>query len=416
MENLQKIYDLNIDNILGGNIDYLKNFRQELIKDFNLDNKYLKSNESTKYIDQNFLKKLNFKYTNVNTKYQYLTDHTLNSSINVKNGSNYILTNFQNKKAIIEPLSSDFDSLINRLEKNKNQFRNDYIANFNSILLNSGFYFTLNENNNYKISLIHSNDEPNTTVYAKNIFNIKKNSKLILIENFINKVPSNLNIINYFELEEGSEVTHLVIQNNTNGTNLQFTTHSNCHQFAKFNQLIFNCSDTSGRNHHYVTLNGENSEANLKGIFFAKDKQIIDNKTEISHINPNCISNQVYKGILTDSAKASYLSKTFVDRLAQKTDGYQLSKGILLSDDAYFHSKPELKIYADDVKCSHGSTIGPFDKEEIFYLRSRGLAENTAKSLLIKSFYRDLLSAINEKPFLNKVDEIVDSWLLQKIH
>ena len=90
---------------------------------------------------------------------------------------------------------------------------------------------------------------------------------------------------------------------------------------------------------------------------------------------------------MTDKAKASYLSKTFVDQKAQKTEGYQLSKAILLSDDSYFFSKPELRIYADDVKCSHGSTIGPFDDDMLFYLRTRGINLDKAKSFLIKSFF-----------------------------
>ena len=89
----------------------------------------------------------------------------------------------------------------------------------------------------------------------------------------------------------------------------------------------------------------------------------------INHNFPYCNSLQKYKGILTDKAKASYLSKTFVDKKAQKTEAYQLSKGILLSESSYFHSKPELKIFADDVKCSHGSTIGPVDESALFYLR-----------------------------------------------
>ena len=104
----------------------------------------------------------------------------------------------------------------------------------------------------------------------------------------------------------------------------------------------------------------------------AGNDQIIDNKTQVNHNFPNCKSSQRYKGVLTDQSQASYLSKTFVDKLAQKTEAYQLSKGILLSDNSYFHSKPELKIFADDVKCSHGSTIGPMDRDLLFYLRSRG--------------------------------------------
>ena len=239
---------------------------------------------------------------------------------------------------------------------------------------------------------------------------------MLLIEKFINKTPSNSNIINFFELEEGSEVLHLVIQNNSNESNIQFTSNAACHKNSVFNQLIFNSGDVSLRNHHYANLIGEHSEANLKGIFFAGKKQIIDNKTNINHLIHSCTSNQIYKGVLTDNAKASYLSKTFVDKQAQKTDGYQLSKGILLSEDAYFHSKPELKIFADDVKCSHGSTIGPFNDEEIFYLRTRGINNKDAKSLLVKAFCQDLLSKIKDVSYSNEANTLIDEWLLSHVN
>ena len=409
MENIQNIYDTNIKSILGGNLDYFRNYREEIIKNFALDSQLIQDNESTKHIDRNVLNNLNFKINNSSLHYKHLNEDKLDSSIIVKNGIDYSFINLDNQNVIINPLNCDFDLLMHKLEKNKDLFKDDYIVNLNSIFLNSGFDFTLKENTNLRTIISHENDQLDSTIYAKNFLNIKKNSKLLLIEKFINKTPSNSNIINFFELEEGSEVIHLVIQNNSNESNIQFTSHATCHKNSVFNQLIFNSGDVSLRNHHYANLIGEHSEANLIGIFFAGKKQIID-------LNHSCVSNQIYKGILTDNAKASYLSKTFVDKQAQKTDGYQLSKGILLSEDAYFHSKPELKIFADDVKCSHGSTIGPFDNEEIFYLRSRGINQKDAKSLLLKAFCQDLLSSIKEAPYLKETNTLVDKWLLKHVN
>jgi Fe-S cluster assembly protein SufD len=415
MENIQNIYDTNIKSILGGNLDYFRNYRQEIIKNFALNSQLVKDNESTKHIDRNVLNNLNFKINNSSLHYKHLNEDKLDSSIIVKNGIDYSFINLNNQNVIINPLNCDFDLLMHKLEKNKDLLKDDYIVNLNSIFLNSGFDFTLKENSNLRTIISHQNDQPDSTVYAKNFLNIKKNSKLLLIEKFVNQTSSNSNIINYFELEEGSEVLHLVIQNNSNESNIQFTSHTTCHKNSVFNQLVFNSGDVSLRNHHYVNLIGEHSEANLKGIFFAGKKQIIDNKTNVSHLNHSCSSNQIYKGVLTDNAKASYLSKTYVDKQAQKTDGYQLSKGILLSEDAYFHSKPELKIFADNVKCSHGSTIGPFDNEEIFYLRTRGINNKDAKSLLIKAFSQDLLSKINDVSYLSEADTLIDEWLMSNI-
>ena len=175
--------------------------------------------------------------------------------------------------------------------------------------------------------------------------------------------------------------------------------------------MVFNTSKGSIRNHHYANLLGDNANAKLEGVFFGCGHQIVDNKTVANHHKPLCTSDQKYKGILTDKAKASYLSKTFVDQEAQKTEAYQLSKGILLSENCYFHSKPELKIFADDVKCSHGSTIGPFNQDLLFYFRSRGIPENTATSLLISSFFSDILSNTNENFYLSLVQKSTNDWL-----
>ena len=187
MESLQKIYGSNIEHILGANLDYLQNFRQDLIKNFNLDSKLIQNNESTKHIDRNVLNNLNFKMGSSSLNYQHLTNERLYSSIVVKNGLDYSFINLDKKKVIINPLSSVLDLLINKLEKNKNLFKDDYIVNLNSILLNSGFDFTLNEHTNLKTIVLHENNQLNSTIFSKNFLTIKKNSKLLIVEKFMNK-------------------------------------------------------------------------------------------------------------------------------------------------------------------------------------------------------------------------------------
>tara|TARA_Y100000590_G_C15700413_1_gene1006553 strand:+ start:667 stop:1914 length:1248 start_codon:yes stop_codon:yes gene_type:complete len=411
MDNIRKVYENNTNKILGEDRDYFKSFRESLLNNINLDKSIIKNNESIKFLDPNIFNNLSYKIDDYKHKSSYLNNDEIESSIIIKNGLDFDLVNINREKIFFNLLYSDINLLIDNIEKSKDKFHDDYVEKINSIFLNSGFNFTLKENNNSKIFLIHKNDKSNETFYTKNFFNIQKNSKLILIEKFNDEIPSNSNIINFFNLEEGSELIHLVIQNNCKDSSLQFTSYSNCEKDSKLNQLIFNCNDSSSRNHHYVSLIGESSQANLKGLFFGKNNQIIDNKTVINHLNLASSSNQTYKGILTDKSSASYLSKTFVDKIAQKTDGYQLSKGILLSNDAIFFSKPELKIYADDVKCSHGSTIGPFNKDEIFYLQSRGLSEKKARTLLIGSFCQDFIKSSYEGVYIDEVKKIIDNWL-----
>ena len=293
----------------------------------------------------------------------------------------------------------------------QNYFYDDYVLNLNSLMLNSGYEINIGNKQEVTILIANNLTEEMLTLFQKNIISCSQDSKVTIIEEFAVNQKSNSNIANFINLEEGADLTHLIFQRNHLNANLQSTSYTNCKKNSKYKQLTINISNASIRNHHYANLIGENVLANLDGIFLAGNNQILDNKTQIIHNFPHCKSSQRYKGVLTDQSKASYLSKTFVDRVAQKTEGYQLSKGILLSDTSYFHSKPELRIFADDVKCSHGSTIGPIDKNLLFYLRSRGLNKKEATSLLIKSFFYDMISDIHNNDFLEQYKSYADKWL-----
>ena len=239
MENLRKVYETNAQHILGSDLIPFKNLREKLIKYSVFSTNKIKNNESIKFIDPKIYNNLNFRIENNKHKSQFLSKDDIKlPSIFVKNGVDYILTNIDEKKVKIDPLSSDLNLLIKNIEKNDLQFEDDYIINLNSILLNSGFNFSLNEETNLQMLLVHDNDQINNTIYAKNFFHINKNSNLILIEKFINQTLSNSNIIHHFELEEGSTLIHLVIQNNNYDSNLQFTSHANCYQNTKFNEFI----------------------------------------------------------------------------------------------------------------------------------------------------------------------------------
>ena len=176
---------------------------------------------------------------------------------------------------------------------------------------------------------------------------------------------------------------------------LFLTSNTACEKRSFYNQNTYNFSDGFVRNFHHAHLNGEFANVSLKGCFFLKDKNICSNKTNIIHNAEHCVSDQAYKGILNNQSKANYYSNTFVSENAQKTEGYQLSKGILLTDNCSFFSKPELRIFADDVKCSHGSTIGPVDESALYYLRSRGISKNEAMKMIISSFIEEDLQNLD---------------------
>jgi Fe-S cluster assembly protein SufD len=137
----------------------------------------------------------------------------------------------------------------------------------------------------------------------------------------------------------------------------------------------------------------------------------VDNHTVVDNVKPHCFSNELYKGIMDEQATGVFNGKIFVEPDAQKTNAYQSNKNVLLSDNASINAKPQLEIFADDVKCSHGCTVGSLDEEAMFYLRSRGISEKTAKSLMLHAFADDVLEHINLPAIRDYVDELISERL-----
>ena len=162
------------------------------------------------------------------------------------------------------------------------------------------------------------------------------------------------------------------------------------------------------RNNLNVAVQGENCETDLNGLYLVHGSQHVDNHTYIDHIAPNCNSRENYKGVMDDKSTAVFNGKVMVQTNAQKINAFQSNQNILLSDDATINSKPELEIYADDVQCAHGSTTGQLDEEALFYLRSRGISETSAKKMMIKAFLFDVLGDIKLNSFKEHVEGLVE--------
>lgn len=144
------------------------------------------------------------------------------------------------------------------------------------------------------------------------------------------------------------------------------------------------------RNNLHLDLQASNTESHLYGLYLAGGRQLVDNHTLVNHANPRCFSNELYKGVLADTARAVFNGKIMVQLDAQKTNAFQQNNNMLLSDKAVVDSKPQLEIFADDVKCSHGSTLGSFDESSLFYLKARGIGESSARNMLVKAFAFDV--------------------------
>jgi Fe-S cluster assembly protein SufD len=161
------------------------------------------------------------------------------------------------------------------------------------------------------------------------------------------------------------------------------------------------------RNDVGVTLDGEGGGCTLNGLYVARNRQHVDNRTYIDHARPHCSSWQLYKGVMDDRSHGVFNGKILVQQDAQKTSAKQSNKNLLLTKDALVDTKPQLEIFADDVKCTHGATIGKLDEEALFYARSRGIDESSARTLLTYAFASEILRAIRIKPIQCQLDLVL---------
>ena len=238
---------------------------------------------------------------------------------------------------------------------------------------------TLEENSSLKLINIANDDS------ANNFFNIHQNFKIdkdAILKNYKIDSKDNLNIKYFFN--------NIDLGNNSLAETFVFS------KGSKFIKNEINCN-----------LNGEHSSAFINGIINLDKSKHHEIKTNINHLVENTKSYQLIKCVLNDASKGVYQGKIFVNPEAQKTDGYQLSKALLLSDNTEFDAKPELEIYADDVKCSHGSTSGTLDEDSIFYLMSRGLSHKQSRELLINGFLLDVVEKITDIEIKNFIKNIM---------
>ena len=387
------------------NDDFLSNQREDIFKKINSNKFDKKNNESLKNLPLSDLTSFAYYYQPSKEEPTVKKIQQDSYKINIVNG---LCKNYKDDNIEIRNISS---SDFKKFRDQNHEHLDDLVINFNKIFLNSGIFFNIKTNTKLKLYLVHNTHE-NFTIFQNNFFNFQEFSEVHLEDEF-HLSNNTINNINYnFHAKEGSIIKHNIFQNFSHLNKLYFTTNTVCEKKSLFTQNTYNFAEGFVRNFHYAKLNGKLSNASLKGCFFLKDKNVCSNKTHIIHNAENCESNQMYKGILNNNSKANYYSNTFVSQNAQKTEGYQLSKGILLTDDCSFFSKPELRIFADDVKCSHGSTIGPVDESALYYLRSRGINKNQAMKMIISSFIEEdikYLDITNTEKISNNLSNYLNS-------
>ena len=413
------------------NIDsYVHDIRSEAIKQF----------ESIGFPN----KKLeNWKYTSLknllNTDYNVLPE--INNVLEFKNIKKYLIDDIDSYKIIFvdgkycshlsETTHEGMDICILSAALTQSKYEliienyfnkialKDGITSLNTAFSNEGAFIHIPKNKFVEkpIQIIHfsTGNEASLMFQPRNMIVVDENSQVQIIERHQslseNKVFTNS--VTEIYADKKSIIDYYKIQNDNLQASLIDNTYVNQQRNSSFSMHTFSFGNELVRNNLNISQNDEFIETTIKGVTIIGDKQHIDHNTLIQHNKPNCNSHQDYKGIYDNKSTGVFNGKIIVNKQAQKTNAFQSNNNVLLSDKATINAKPQLEIYADDVKCSHGCTVGQLDKNALFYLKSRGIPEKEATALLMYGFANNILKSV--KIYKNRINHIIANKLGVKI-
>ncbi len=322
-----------------------------------------------------------------------------------------------NKSGAIRPADAIAGKVIDIFSSERDYKNNPFLALNNSLAMDGAVIIVAdNANIDKPIHLIYINDSRHEPVLAqqRNYFSFGDNSHANIIETYhtmgentgFTNIATDIllgenAVLNTHKFQDDSELSHLVCSADISQQ-----------AGSVYNDFAVTLSGGFVRNNLNSVLKGRNAEANFNGLYFINDDNYVDNHTLTDHAVPNCNSNELYKGIIGGGATAVFSGKILVRKDAQKTAAYQSNKNILLTDRATINTKPQLEIYADDVKCSHGATSGNLDCDELFYLRTRGIGEDKARALLLGGFAGEVINKIKIKQLRDIIENEVSARLL----
>ncbi len=407
---MKQFYDFKVEKIKDLSPED-KNLREENLDLFYKNGFPNKKEEDWKFSDLNSILSKNF--DNITNKDFLLDSKKLNLINEFKH--NYI--NLLDGKLISSDFTHEDKNKISIIDfKYKNNLiidKNNSLNLLNNALANGGF--TLEISKNYKLNkplIIYnyfSKDIKETIINNKNSIILNDNSELTLINYIDNKSKDNfmVNSMENIEIRRDALLKNIFINNSKSAGYFYKYIKSDLEKNSVFENYILSSGLKFNKLDIEINLNQEYAKSTVFSALNLLETEHQEIKTRINHNSQNCQSYQKIKKVLSDQSKGVYQGKIFVKKIAQKTDAYQLSKALILNDDAEFDAKPELEIYADDVKCSHGSTSGSIDLDSLHYLKSRGIPEKEAYKMLISGFLSETLEKLTE--------ENVKFFLLKKL-
>ncbi|NUM51855.1 MAG: Fe-S cluster assembly protein SufD [Flavobacteriales bacterium] len=314
---------------------------------------------------------------------------------------------YSEKESVLPAVAKDI--LLVELKNSDNFFNKNFFTTLNAAYFTAGLNIHIPSGIKLDkpLQIIHLSTH-NYIANVHHVITVEKNAKAeILITTHSLSENAFLNIFTEIECKENATLTaHLLQLEESESSQYNYI---NCRQEQNsvFTINTFSLGKSWIRNDLDIVINGSHCEANLYGAYLPQNNQHIDNHTLVKHLKPHSVSNELYKGVLTHRSTGVFNGKVLVEKNAQKTNAYQSNSNILLSNDATVYSKPELEIYADDVKCSHGSTTGQIDEEALFYLQSRGISKDSAMRLLVQAFVADVTKSLSNQTVKTYVEEYV---------
>ncbi|MFN5629046.1 MAG: Fe-S cluster assembly protein SufD [Bacteroidota bacterium] len=245
---------------------------------------------------------------------------------------------------------------------------------------------------------------------SRQLILIEENAELTINELFVSDeaTQSFANNVTEVFVAQNAKVNFIRLQDENTNSNLFCNLWVTTKKDSVFSDHLFTLSGSVVRNNTTVILSDSNTEAHLNGLYLLQKNQLVDNHTLVDHQMPNCYSNELYKGVMDDKSTAVFNGKIFVRKDAQKTNAYQSNRNILLSPNATINTKPQLEIYADDVKCSHGTSTGKLDDTALFYLKSRGIGFENAQKLLLQAFVSEVYEKLPNQEFKSIIQNRIE--------
>ncbi len=316
-----------------------------------------------------------------------------------------------------EAAGNEYKNIVATHLGHSSNYQKDGINALNTAFVQDGVFIFIKEKQvlEHPIYIYNITDARVANIFSqpRSLVYLGERAQAQLVQSFVTIGLSDVftNEVMEIVVEKDARLEYYKIQNETSQSNNVSTTHIRQTGKSFTHTVTISLDGGIVRNNLNIVLDAEYCESHLYGLYFQQGQSHIDNHTVVDNVKPNCFSNQLYKGIMDGSSTGVFNGKIFVQRDAQKTNAYQSNKNILLSELATVNTKPQLEIFADDVKCSHGCTIGHLDDEGLFYLQSRGITEKNAKSLLLHAFADDILEKINIPVIRDHIDNLISQRL-----